>query len=287
MSSSSSYVFVYGTLRNGQINHHFLKDAKLITRQASLKGEMYNTGKGYPAFLLNGQSQVYGEIYQIDEKILSQLDILEDYSEGCHSNLYYRIRENIKTDTSFYNSWVYVLDSSQEASLNEKIPFQDWNVYQWYTSFEHVNYFAYGSCMDTERIKKAGMMDYFSNEVKVGKLVGYRFAYSFPRPDGARADIIESNQEEYVEGIVYSLTKNAIDYLFEREGVYLQYYRPTFVTLEIDGEKHENVLTFTVINKYPCSAPPKHYATEILRGARGRLSDGYIQKLRDKLDEVN
>jgi len=229
---------------------------------------------------------MYGEIYQINEEILNRLDLLEGYEEGRKSNLYNRCEKKVETDRSDYTCWVYVLDEAHQQTLGDELPFQDWNVHQWNHSFQQVSYFAYGSCMDTERIKKAGMMKHFSSGVKVGKLQGYRFAYSFPQPDGARADMIESDPHEYVEGIVYSLPKDAIDYLFRREGVYSQYYRPTFVTVEIDGELHSDVLTFTVLDKHPCSAPPEHYAREILRGAKGRLSESYVQKLTDKLVEV-
>jgi len=286
MEKNHEYVFVYGTLRQGQPNHQLLYDAILVSEQANINGTLYDTGEGYPALLINQESSVFGEIYSVTQDTLQTLDILEGYKEGRESNLYYRCKEEVKTDHATLTCSVYVLDEAHKQRLGEEIPFQDWSVYQWYTSFQQVNYFAYGSCMDTERIEKAGMIDHFSNDVQVGKLAGYRFAYSFHRPDGGRADIIESDQGEYVEGIVYSLPKDAINYLFKREGVYSQFYRPTFVTVEINGKLQSQVLTFTVIDKHPCSAPPEHYATEILRGAKGRLSDSYIKKLNDKLTDV-
>lgn len=286
MEKNNEYVFVYGTLRQGQSNHQLLNDAILVSEQANVNGKLYDTGEGYPALLLNQESSVFGEIYSVTQDTLQTLDILEGYKEGRESNLYYRCKKEAQTDNAALTCWVYVIDETYNQRLGEEIPFQDWSVHQWYESFQQVKYFAYGSCMDTDRIEKAGMIDHFSNDVQVGKLAGYRFAYSFPLPDGGRADIIEADQAEYVEGIVYSLPKDAIDYLFKREGVYTQFYRPTFVTIEIDGKQQSQVLTFTVIDKHPCSAPPEHYATEILRGAKGRLSDSYMQKLNKKLTDV-
>ncbi|WP_280770939.1 gamma-glutamylcyclotransferase [Salipaludibacillus daqingensis] len=286
MNNREDYVFVYGTLRKNQTNHALLKNAVLISEQAKIIGGLYDTGHGYPALLLNDNLNVFGEIYQVNKETLNSLDVLEGYEEGRESNLYYRCKKEVTTDEDTYTCWGYVLDERHEKSLGEAIPFQDWNVHQWFKSFTHVYYFAYGSCMDTERIEKAGMIEHFSKEVKIGKLDGYRFAYSFPQPDGARADIIETNSNEFVEGIVYSLPKEAINYLFQREGVYSHNYRPTFVNVDINGELVEQVLTFTVIDKKPSTAPPEHYATEILRGAQGRVSTEYFQKLNRQLFDL-
>ncbi|PYZ95116.1 gamma-glutamylcyclotransferase [Salipaludibacillus keqinensis] len=279
-------VFVYGTLRKNESNHGLLKRAKLVSQQAKLKGSLFNTGQGYPALMLKGESYVYGEIYNVDDNILANLDVLEGYTPGRKDNLYERQEKQVETDIGIIDAWVYVLNAENDEHLVHHIPFQDWKVNQWYTSFNEVKYFAYGSCMDTARIKQAGMLDHFSKEVAVGRVKGYEFLYSFPRPDGARADIKEASGEDYVEGIVYTIPRDAVEYLFVREGVHSNNYRPTFIDVEIKGEIHEDVLTFSVIDKHPCTAPPEHYATEILRGAKGRLSNDYFVKLQTKLDSV-
>lgn len=108
MSSSLSRVFVYGTLKKGQPNHHWLTNTSngLATFQALGKTKTefplviatpYNvpfllnkpgfgrnikgTRRGLDGnwcFVKNLPSSI-GEIYDIDERMLSQLDILEDY----------------------------------------------------------------------------------------------------------------------------------------------------------------------------------------------------------------
>jgi hypothetical protein len=51
----------------------------------------------------------------------------------------------------------------------------------------------------------------------------------------------------------------------------------------INGKSHKNALTFLVVDKEEEVAPPSHYAAEILRGAKGYVSDSYYQKLSDDL----
>lgn len=53
----------------------------------------------------------------------------------------------------------------------------------------------------------------------------------------------------------------------------------------IDGIRYKNVLTFLVIDKEEEVAPPEHYYTVILRGAKGFVSKGYFQKLQDDLEQ--
>ncbi|RIW35049.1 gamma-glutamylcyclotransferase [Bacillus salacetis] len=90
-------VFVYGTLRKNQKYHHYLNDCKLIAEHAWIKGELYDTGKGYPA-LKEGECRVLGEIYQINQAVLEQMDELEDYKENRNDNLYLRQAGVAQTD---------------------------------------------------------------------------------------------------------------------------------------------------------------------------------------------
>lgn len=95
-------VFVYGTLKQGQPNHKWLTDASngvatfissgTTTQKLPLViGTRYNV-----PFLLNKPgigNFIHGEIYEIDEQMLTRLDILEQYPE-----LYNREIQDIQTD---------------------------------------------------------------------------------------------------------------------------------------------------------------------------------------------
>uniref|UniRef100_A0A182WY00 Gamma-glutamylcyclotransferase family protein n=1 Tax=Anopheles quadriannulatus TaxID=34691 RepID=A0A182WY00_ANOQN len=104
MSTTLRRVFVYGTLKRGEPNHHWLTDA--ANGQARFIAKGRTVGR-YPLvvatrhnvpFLLDvpgtGHS-VVGEIYEIDDRMLGRLDVLEDYPQ-----LYDRRPEEIRNETS-------------------------------------------------------------------------------------------------------------------------------------------------------------------------------------------
>lgn len=101
MASSMSKVFVYGTLKKGQPNHHWLTNtmngaASYISNGTTkIKYPLVISTRYNIPFLLNKPGigkNIKGEIYEIDDEMLSKLDILEDYPE-----LYDRQIEQIVT----------------------------------------------------------------------------------------------------------------------------------------------------------------------------------------------
>lgn len=98
-------VFVYGTLKNGQPNHFWLQDHKNGASTFLANGK---TNDRYPLiigtrynipFLLdvpNTGRGINGEIYQIDESMLKNLDVLEG-----HPNYYLRKQINITDDNGY------------------------------------------------------------------------------------------------------------------------------------------------------------------------------------------
>lgn len=175
--------------------------------------------------------------------------------------------------------------AERETLLGSPILHGDWKLYRFLSQQpEKFFYFAYGSCMDLERFKKAGVDHLFADVTGAGYLKGYSMKYLFGMDDGGRADIIEDGGA--TEGIVYDLPFEAADYLFKREGFKIGFYRPAFVEVMVNGRLLSNVLTFHVYNKRGELAPPEHYATEILRGAKGRVSTAYYQKLESELKRL-
>ncbi len=85
---SRHLLFVYGTLRNGGVNdiRHKYPGAAFVG-EASVGGRLYDMG-GYPAIVPGtDKGMVVGEVYEIDESTLAELDEFEataDYSrEAC------------------------------------------------------------------------------------------------------------------------------------------------------------------------------------------------------------
>ncbi|MGO4889311.1 gamma-glutamylcyclotransferase [Anaerobacillus sp. MEB173] len=279
-------VFVYGTLRKHEINHHYLQGANCIATQCWTYGKLYDTGYGYPAMVADSSQRVYGELYEVNEQLVKRLDVLEGYVEGRADNLYDRIIETVYTDTEDIRAYVYRYSSSIETELNDD-SFSDWKVYR-YIQKEELLYFAYGSCMDDERFCQAGVQRYFSKVIGCGVARNFSLAYTLELSDGGRADMVETVTDEWVEGKVYQIGKKALQYLYGREGVDEGVYRPAFIDIEVNGTTFNDVLTFFVIDKMNEVAPPIHYAIEILRGSRNIVSKTYYHKLEiDLLNKFN
>ncbi|WP_449622360.1 gamma-glutamylcyclotransferase [Robertmurraya sp. Marseille-Q9965] len=273
-------VFVYGTLRKHGKYHHLLNGSHCLAEQAWTFGELFDTGHGYPAMKNSDQQKVYGEIYEIDDATLLKLDILEDYKEGRVDNEYDRIVIDAFTDSSTHRCFVYIENQTGLGTIT--IPHGDWKLHHLMeTKPNSIYYFAYGSCMDTERFAIANVEHHFEDVVGAGLLNRYSMKYLFAVEDGGRADIIEDGG--ITEGILYKIPYEGVEYLFRREGFYGGWYRPTFVDVTVNNKLYTDVLTFHVYEKQKEQAPPAHYAKEVLRGSKGRVSSGYYQKLEAEL----
>jgi gamma-glutamylaminecyclotransferase len=79
-------LFVYGTLKNGYRNHYFLNSATFIKESISyFKYPMLKRSRfgffSYPVLFNEPEMGNYikGEVYEINEKIMKRLDILEGF----------------------------------------------------------------------------------------------------------------------------------------------------------------------------------------------------------------
>uniref|UniRef100_A0A2M4AQA8 Gamma-glutamylcyclotransferase family protein n=1 Tax=Anopheles triannulatus TaxID=58253 RepID=A0A2M4AQA8_9DIPT len=130
--SSLRRVFVYGTLKQGEPNHHWLTDVAngkasfvgrgtTVTRYPLVIGSRYNI-----PFLLDvpGRGhQVRGEIYDIDDRMLARLDVLEDYPR-----LYERRPEAIQSaekggggTAEVVSCWIYLLQRFPPHLLEQQM----------------------------------------------------------------------------------------------------------------------------------------------------------------------
>jgi gamma-glutamylcyclotransferase (GGCT)/AIG2-like uncharacterized protein YtfP len=99
-------VFVYGTLRKGEVNHHLLSDADYcglhLTRP---RYRMLHLGT-YPGVVAGGSTAIEGEIYRVGTKGLVKLDRLEAYPRLYTRNL-------IPTDWG--RAWIYLYRGSRDC----------------------------------------------------------------------------------------------------------------------------------------------------------------------------
>lgn len=84
--SAEKFIFVYGTLKRGCSNHHFLSDQKFIGAARTAPGfRLYALG-GFPGMIAQPDDRdgVTGEVWSVDPAALVRLDGLEGLDEGMY-----------------------------------------------------------------------------------------------------------------------------------------------------------------------------------------------------------
>lgn len=101
-------VFVYGTLRRGQINHGLLEHSRFVGA-GYIFGTVWAVAASWPGFYRDDECAVAGELYRVDEATLAELDHLEGYVRaGAAQNLYNRIVIAVDLDSGgTVDAWVY------------------------------------------------------------------------------------------------------------------------------------------------------------------------------------
>lgn len=86
MSGERKLIFVYGTLKRGGSNHHYLAGQKFLGEARTAPGfRLYDLG-GYPGMIPRPEDRegVTGEIWSVDADALRHLDGLEGLEEGLY-----------------------------------------------------------------------------------------------------------------------------------------------------------------------------------------------------------
>ena len=112
-------VFVYGTLKRGFSNNRLISGSKFVG-EARTEGKFALYESGIPFVIEDEQvSQISGEVYEIDEKTLAQLDRL-----GGHPNWYCRKMVNISVNNKdpdelekIIKAWIYFFPERQGVIL--------------------------------------------------------------------------------------------------------------------------------------------------------------------------
>jgi len=142
-----SLVFVYGTLMNGQANHrHFLADVFPVGDGKLYGYSLYHLGS-YPGIKQDAKGQVLGELYWVNDKTLSQMDILE--GNGC---LYNRISVDILGNQGHaYLAQTYEYRGKVKKENKMELSMQPWNGT---TESDDVWYACYGSNLSMDRFMR-------------------------------------------------------------------------------------------------------------------------------------
>ena len=93
-------VFVYGTLREGEANAYLLKEAVKLGDGCLSSGYILYDLKAYPAAIASRSgTSLFGEVYQINEGILRDLDQLEEYPVEY---------DRVEVETAYGRAWIYL-----------------------------------------------------------------------------------------------------------------------------------------------------------------------------------
>ncbi|HEY8528050.1 MAG TPA: gamma-glutamylcyclotransferase [Paenibacillaceae bacterium] len=245
-------LFVYGTLRRGEINHGLLDASPCESLVAWVSGSLVDTGRGYPA-ITKGPGMVCGEIYRVDRDTLAHIDDLEDYyGPGDPRNLYERVETKALTDRGEVDVLVYVSDRFGTGSA---IPYGEWKLYRMMRK-RSLPYFAYGHCTDDARFKKALAEKWFGDAIGRGTVCGCNLQFTRHPPNGGRADKLETGG--VTEGELYRMPADAMArYLDVREGSYAGICRPAVVPVTMDNGEVVDAVTFVIVEEQPDPAPPR------------------------------
>ena len=105
-------IVAYGTLMSGECNHHVCGKIVKLT-PCVIRGNLYDTLRGYPAFVSGGEGAVAAELIEIPVAVWPEIDALEEYP-----TLYDRQLIAVKLpDQSTAEAWVYVMRRLPAAAV--------------------------------------------------------------------------------------------------------------------------------------------------------------------------
>jgi gamma-glutamylcyclotransferase (GGCT)/AIG2-like uncharacterized protein YtfP len=93
-------VFVYGTLKRGQRNDHFMHGAEYLGLHRTEEIYSLYDFEDYPAVCLRGAHSISGEVYRIDDRQFRALDDLEWYPH---------FYQRIEIPTAWGAAWMYIV----------------------------------------------------------------------------------------------------------------------------------------------------------------------------------
>ena len=92
-------VFVYGSLRPGEVYHHLLAGAKhLGSHRTEPRYTMLDLG-AYPAVIKGGRTAIVGDVLAVDAALLARLDVFEEHPHEYARTL---------IATPFGKAWMYL-----------------------------------------------------------------------------------------------------------------------------------------------------------------------------------
>lgn len=220
--------FVYGALLKGMALFESLFGAPCLGL-AFTQGELYELGT-FPG-MIQADGLVYGEVYEIDDEILSDLDQIEGYFSGHEEDslhLRKEIHATMMKDGKGLKAWAYFFnqDISKGRQINhgaDGTTYGDYRRYRAEAESEHQWYLAYGSNMNSERLRdRVGA----PLESVPGYLDGYRLVFNkLGLNETVYANIEAAGLKDRCPIVAYGLSIEQLQQLDRHEGEPNHYVR--------------------------------------------------------------
>ncbi len=115
------HIFVYGTLRPGDVRWHFLRPFVVDEGWTdTTSGELFDTGFDYPAAVFNDRGTIRGQTFALLEASAEQALRVLDEVEGIVDGEYSRV---VVRTASGVDAWAYACGDGLELT---PIPSGDW-----------------------------------------------------------------------------------------------------------------------------------------------------------------
>ncbi len=280
--SSTRKVFVYGTLMDGEDNHHFLENSTCLGKAAIEGYDMYNVGGFYPA-IIPGNSRIIGELYEVPENDMASIDMLE--GEG---SLYIRKCE-ITTD----NEMAYIYEYARDTEGLDKI--DSWKEYIWYVSYgsnmleERFLCYIEGGCFDDGGSYNEPCEDTTHPLEKRAIDIPYDmyFGNTSGSWNGCGVSFLDTTKEGHALGVAYLITREQFEHVSAEENCGrfpngTGYWYENIRTLgEMDGFE---MVTITNDELRPYNEPCEEYLNTLKRGIRENWKEMSEEDIDNYLD---
>jgi len=120
-------LFVYGTLMSGFSAHAFLIDAQFISHGILYGARLVHLEEGFPG-AIEGEGEVIGEVYRVDELTLKAIDLYEEFNELFPEESFFirKLRPvRLIPMNEWVEAWVYLLNPKLAGEFTE-VPFGSW-----------------------------------------------------------------------------------------------------------------------------------------------------------------
>ena len=101
----SDLIFVYGALRSGASNSWRMAEGRLVGA-AQVAGTLVKVD-WYPGLVLEGETSVMGEVYEVGPELLGELDLFEGIGTDSRPGEYARVRAEVDCDGEVLSVWIY------------------------------------------------------------------------------------------------------------------------------------------------------------------------------------